>query len=212
MTGGESTAPRRPRFGAFRLIVAMLRRPRRTLEELAGDPRALRHGLTLMLGLAIAYTAVDVFLALGDVHPIPEPFLRIPSDEYYTWSAPFYGVTFFGGWLLSTAVMQLLARAAGGTGQFEQLAGATGTATAVASLPTLVPDFITSALGVYDQWAATGPLRIVPFLYMGMYVVLFLVYYPLALKAVHRSSTGRAVAIGMGGYIVYQAYLFVFIR
>jgi hypothetical protein len=194
------------------LIVGMLRRPRRALEELGLDESGYRRAFVLMVLLAVAYTVVDFLLAVGEVEPIPEPFLRIPSDQYYARSWPFYGVTFLGGWLLASAVMQLAARAVGGTGQFEKLVAATGVATVVATLPTLIPDLITSSLGIYDTWAASGLVRFVPWLYMGLYLVLFLVYYPLAVAVVHRVSRGRAILVGVFGYVVYQSVLFIFIR
>lgn len=195
-----------------RLIAGALRRPTRTFGELARDPAGWRRGLTLMVLMASAYTVVDVMLAVNEVEPIPEPFLRIPTEEYYWWSLPFYGATFMAGWLLATAGMQLAGRAAGGVGEFEGLAAATGLATTVATLPTLIPDFVTSTVGVYDSWATTGLLRVVPWLYIALYVALFLALYPLAVAAVHKVSRQRAILIGTAGYVVYQGFLFVFVR
>lgn len=200
------------RVGLARSIVGMFRRPNLTLEEFAKVPSGWRRGLTLMALMALAYSVVDVLLAFNnEVAPIPDPFLRIPSDEYYRWAALFYGAAILAGWLLATGVMQLAARAAGGVGEFESLVAATGLATVVATLPTLIPDFITSAAGIYDTWAS-GLLAVVPWIYIALYNALFLVYYPLAVAAVHSVSRGRAVTIGVTGYVVYQGFLFIFIR
>ncbi|MDH3397630.1 MAG: YIP1 family protein [Acidimicrobiia bacterium] len=190
----------------------MFRRPALTLEEFAKVPSGWRRGLTLMALMALAYTVVDVQLAFNGVAPIPDPFLRIPAGEYYKWAALFYGAAILAGWLLATGVMQLAARAAGGVGEFESLVAATGLATAVATLPTLIPDLITSTSGIYDTWATSGLSTALPWLYMALYVFLFLVYYPLAVAAVHDVSRGRAIVIGLTGYLLYQGFIFIFIR
>ena len=208
-TGGSRTGPR-PGIG--QLIVGLLRRPTPTLEDLARDPAGWKRGLTLMVLMALAYTVTDVMLALGKVDPIPEPFLRIPTDQYYWWAAIFYGATFLAAWLLATAAMQLTARATGGTGDFEDLIAATGLATVVATLPTLIPDFVTSALVIYDTWATSGLLQIVPWIYIALYNVLFLIFYPWTVAVVHRLPRNRSIPIGVAGFVVYQGFLFIFIR
>jgi len=84
-----------------------------------------------------------------------------------------------------------------------------GLAAAVATLPTLIPDLATSTLEIYDTWATAGVLTTVPWLYIALYVVLFLVYYPLSVAAVHDVSRGRATAIGFSGYFLYQGFIFI---
>ena len=90
------------------------------------------------------------------LEPVPDPWVRIPSDRYYSWLILFGGVTLMAGWLLAAAVGQLCGRALGGRGQFEDLAASLGLTTALATLTTLVPDLVMNVLGIYGSpWSKT---------------------------------------------------------
>lgn len=166
-----------------------------------------------MLALASAYTVVCALLAWRGVDPVPAPWVAIPADSYYLWAIVFYGPALLAGWLLAAAVIQLWARALGGTGAFEDLVPALGLATALATLATLIPDLVMNVLGVYDgPWSKTWWGWSLAIGWMTAYVVLFFVLYPRAVRAVHGLTRARAVLVGVGGFVVYQGFIFVFIR
>jgi hypothetical protein len=84
----------------------------RPVEWLAG-PVGRRYGYAGMLSLAGGYTLAIVLLARQGAMPVPAPFLRIPDESYYLWSAWFIGPVLLAGWLVAAAAMQLSARALG---------------------------------------------------------------------------------------------------
>lgn len=189
--------------------------PRRVTSILRGvrDPDARRFGYGAMVALAGGYTLAIALLARQGATPIPAPFLRIPDEIYYLWAIAFTGPALLAGWLLATAVMQLTARVAGGTGAFEDLAGAIGVVTAIASLATLIPDLVMGGLGIYGgAWTTTWPGQVLINGWLTLYVVLFLVWLPTAVRAVHGLSRGRAAVVGAGGFVSYQGFIFIFVR
>jgi hypothetical protein len=90
-------------------------------------------------------------------------------------------------------------------------------ATAAASLATLIPDLITSFLGVtgiVEQKALDHFLweTVYLWLYMGLYTLLFVLLYPLAVRAVQKIYIWQAVLVGVFGVLVYNFCLFLFNR
>lgn len=88
--------------------------------------------------------------------------------------------------------------------------------TAAASLATLIPDLITSGLGVtgvIEQKALDllwGTVYL--WLYLGLYTLLFVVLYPLAVRAVQKIHVWQAVLVGVFGVLVYHSFLLVWNR
>jgi hypothetical protein len=44
---------------------------------------------------------------------------------------------------------------------------------------------------------------------MSAYVVLFLALYPRAVRAVHGLTPTRSALVGVGGFVVYQGFIFI---
>src|SRR3712207_6322762 len=105
--------------------------------------------------------------------------------------------------------MQLVSRALGGHGRFEDLATALAWATSVATLFTLVPDFTSSALGVYETWDPTGLFWV---LFSMLYVIALGVLYTSAVRVVHGLGWRTAFAVGLGGFVLYGGFIFLFLR
>ena len=197
----------------FALVLYLVRgtftHPRTTFAELVTSPRG-RVLAGLALGtVAVLYSLTEWFLYLQHYDPVPPPFLRIPTDQYYAWATLFGVPTIVGGWLLAAGAMQLLARALGGHGRFEHLATALAWATAVATVFTLVPELTSSMLGVYESWDPTGMSWI---LTVSLYMIAFVVLYMTALQVVHGLGWISAFVVGAGGFVVYQGVLFLFLR
>ena len=190
-------------------LVLTFAHPQETLAELVGDRRG-RAFAGLALGtVAVLYSLTEWFLYLQHYESVPPPFLRIPTDEYYAWAALFCAPAIVGGWLLATGAVQLVSRALGGQGRFEDLASALAWSTGVATLFTVVPDFASSALGVYETWDPTGLSWV---LFVSLYIVAFGVLYTSAVRAVHGLGLRSALLVGLGGFVLYQGFVFLFIR
>jgi hypothetical protein len=105
--------------------------------------------------------------------------------------------------------MQLVSRALGGQGRFEDLATTLAWDTGVATLFTVVPDFTSSALGVYETWDPTGLSWV---LFSTLYLIAFGILYTSAVRAVHSLSLRSALLVSLGGFVLYQGFIFLFIR
>jgi hypothetical protein len=191
------------------------------LRRLQRDPARLRRGLLALAALAVAYMACILLLAIGGARPGTDPWLAIPLDTYFYWEALFIGPVIFAGGMLAAAAIHLTARAVGGRGEFDDGMALVGTATAIASLATLVPDTIIGALlcaGVIEAAAwmdgVTHPSPTLAFVwsYLFLYVAAFLALYPAVARVAYGLRGVRAVLTGVTGFAVYQAFLYIFVR
>jgi hypothetical protein len=170
-------------------------------------------GTVAMLALAGGYTLAVSLLAQQGATPVPSPFLRIPDETYYWWSMVFIGPVLLAGWLLAAAMVQLWGRTVGGIGAFEDLASVLGLVIAGASLATLLPDLVMGTLGIYGgTWTTTWYGRGLILGWLSLYLTLFLIGFPAATRVVHRLPTRQAALIGGCGFVVYQGFIFLFIR
>lgn len=190
-------------------LVFTFAHPQAALADLVADRRGRAFAAFALGTVAVLYSLTEWFLYQQHYDPVPPPFLRIPTDEYYAWAALFGVPTFIGGWLLATGAMQLCSRALGGHGRFEDLATALAWATGVATLFTLVPDFTSSALGVYETWDPTGLSWV---LFASLYMISLGVLYTSAVRAVHGLGLRSALVVGLGGFVLYGGFIFLFIR
>lgn len=197
-------------------------RVRLSLSERFATLATPRVAFGLLAFVAVGYSAgVSLPLALARALPMPEPFLRIASSDYFLWGTFFYAPVIVGAWLLASAVMHLLSRALGGRAAFDDLLRCLALATGIGTLGTLLPDLVTSplrALGVIDEqaWeqsvATQGPWFLFLWAWMAVYLVLFLVTYPIAVRLAEGLSWTRAIAVGVAGFAVFQGFELVFIR
>jgi hypothetical protein len=127
----------------------------------------------------------------------------------------------FGCWILAAGVAHLLSRLFGGRGTFEDTLSTLGFATAIATLASVAHDLPESFLGAigaintraYEvQLNSATPAAFVLWIFYGLYGVLFVVLYPLAVKAAQRIKTAPAILVGELAFIVYQGVFFVFNR
>jgi hypothetical protein len=204
-----------------RYLAAVFVRPNETLGKLNLDPARMRVGAAAMLGMSLLYTLVSVNLAVIGGTPNQEPWLRIPSRDYFYWASYFYAPILLSGWLFASAVTHLSARALGGRGSFDDSVALFGFATAAATVPALAPDLaLTSAQAIgwmdYEPWFRSvthcGVWFYIVWVYLAAYLVYFCVFYPSAARIVHRLNWPRAVVAGLAGFVAYQVFIFVFIR
>lgn len=198
------------------------RRPAEGFTELATEARALRLGALALASNAIFYTFVYAFLVLGHGRPTAfHPWLALDPEIYYRWNVVLVAPSMALAWIVAGAVAQLLARAAGGRGSFENTTAVLGFGTAIASWTTLFHDLVTSFLGavhVIDQRAYEDALnaptvfRALLWVLMGAYLVAFVLYFARGIEAVHRLSRSRSLAVGGAAFLAYQLVFVIFNR
>ncbi|HVU02531.1 MAG TPA: YIP1 family protein [Polyangiaceae bacterium] len=204
------------------LYIGTALRPRRTFESLLRHPASLSFGLLALAGNALLYTVVYAFLVFGGGRPtVFAPWLAIDPEEYYRWNVVFVAPSMGLSFVAAAAVGQLVARALGGTGSFENTVAVLGFGTAIASWTTLLHDLVTSCLGavhVLDQRAyedalsSTGPLGRAFTGVMVAYLVAFVALFTKGLAVAHALPRPRATASGVVAFVVYQAVFVVFNR
>ena len=189
--------------------------------RLVGGHR-VRSGVLYLVGTGIAYAVCILVLAAGGDRPGDlTPWLRIGTDSYFWWEAAFIAPVIVGSGLLTAACMYLLARAAHGTGSFDDTLALLGPAVALCTAVTLIPDLIIGGLlnaGIVasEQWMhdithPTVTLALV-WTYLVAYLVSFLVAFPVVVRTAHRLPWRVAVPVGWACFIAYQGVLLVFVR
>ncbi|HEY7268601.1 MAG TPA: hypothetical protein VH951_02120 [Dehalococcoidia bacterium] len=195
--------------------------PDRVLARLLQSPGALGRSLVRLGLVAAGYAGSVLLLGAGGGSPGIEPWLRIPKEDYFYWEAAFIAPVIVGAALVAAVVAYLLAKALGGRGDFDTTLSAIACATAVATLFTLVPDFLEGALttvGAFDgaRWAEALTRLSAPFLflwtYIALYAVAFLMLYPAAVRMAQGMRGLTALTAGWAAFAVYQGILFIFVR
>jgi len=191
------------------------------MDRRLADPHRLRIGMLCLVGIAVLYAVTLLLLAIGGDKPGPAPWLDIPRSSYFYWEAAFATPVFIAAGVLAAASMQLLARAWGGTGSFEDTMALTGFAVAICTLFSVIPDLIEAVLMIsgilpaktfLDGVAHPTPILALVWAYLIAYLLAFLVLFPAVVSTVHRLPGARAVAVGVAGFAVYQGFVYVFIR
>lgn len=116
-------------------IVGMALLHRGTTRRLIQDPHRLRHGAAACLLIGVLYTVSVLAGYLHGFGAVMKPWLPIPARDYYLWETIFTIPAFFVILATAGAVTQLVARALGGTGTFEDTF-------CVLSLGILLPTFL----------------------------------------------------------------------
>jgi hypothetical protein len=198
------------------------RRPRATVEALAGDERRVRFGFYAMLVPLFGYVVVYLGLSHSGAYPSKlSPWLNLPAETYYRYNVFLLPPGILAGWLLSAAVVQLLGRIFGARGSFEDSLTAIGFSISAGSWALLPHDVTVAVLGglhVIDgrahEHAMNAPTlaRHILWFFMAVYGVAFPVYFTKALGAAHRVGRGAAVTLGVAGFFVYQLVFLLFNR
>jgi hypothetical protein len=170
---------------------------------------------------ALGYSVVAFELSLAHAQPMPAPYLRIADADYFFWATFFYAPVIAGAWLLSSAAIYVMLWAQRIKSPFDRLLTAVALAVGMGTLATLVPDLVTSplrALGVIDEqaWELSIANQGIWFFFtwttLIVYLCLFAIAFPLAVKTVTPVSWIRAIATGLAGFVMFQGFEFVFIR
>jgi hypothetical protein len=197
-------------------------RPRRGFDALLRDRRCLRYGAFALLSNAALYTLVYVFLIFGGGRPtVFKPWLAIDPEVYYRWNALLAAPAMAMAWLLAASVAQLLSRAFGGHGTFENTLAVLGFGTAIASWCTLLHDLVTTFLGavhVIDQRAyedaMSSPTVFAAILWtlMAAYLTAFVALFSQGIASVHELRPRHAFVVGTTAFATYQLVFVIFNR
>lgn len=181
-----------------------------------------RSAYSLLAFAAVGYSlGVALPLALAGAKAMPDPFLRISAGSYFFWGTYFYAPVIAAAWMLASAAMYIVASAFQRTPDFGDLLRYTAFATGIGTMGTLLSDLVTSpmrALGIINEqaWeqsvASQGGWWLFLSAFMAVYLVLFCVAYPIAVRVATQLSWSRAIITGIAGFLVFQAFEFVFIR
>lgn len=180
-----------------------------------------RNAYALVAAVAIGYSLVAFELARANALPMPDPFLRIPDEQYFQWGGWFYAPVIVGAWLLTSAVIFALGRGLGVTAPFERLLPATALAVGLGTLGTLVPDLVTSPLrmvGVIHEpsWersiAELGGWFWFTWATLAVYITIFVIAFPVAVRRALGLRWRSAVPLGVIGFAVFQGFEYIFIR
>jgi hypothetical protein len=194
--------------------------------------RAAHRGLLWLAATGVAYALCLLLLAAGGDRPGDmAPWLAIPVSSYFWWEAVFIAPVVVAGGLLATSTMYLLGQSIsrgrsalspeGRGASFDDTLAGIGPAVAVCTLFTLIPDLIIGVLlntGIMSEQAwmdgvthASVTLALV-WTYLSAYILAFLVAFPIVAARTHRLPRLRAIVIGWATFVVYQGFLFVFVR
>jgi hypothetical protein len=181
-----------------------------------------RNAYALFGFAAIGYSiGVALPLAIARATATPDPYLRIAAADYFYWGIYFYAPVIAAAWLLASAVIYLIAWSFGRKADFGELLKFTAFATGIGTLGTLLSDLVTSplrAMGVINEQAwehsvlSQGGWWLFLWFFMVIYVALFCVGYPIAVRLATKLPWASSIVTGVVGFLVFQGFEYIFIR
>ena len=186
-----------------------------------GRPHSMRRAMVLLVLLGASYSVAILLLAIGGGTPGSAPWLPIPRQSYFYVESIFAAPVIVSAALSASWVATIFARALGSRPRPADVVETMARATCLATLCSLVPDFImgvTTAVGLFDgadvarDLVRPSPIRTVLWTYLTLYTLAFLVLYPLAVRAATHLDWFRSLVVGWCAFAVYQGVLAVFIR
>lgn len=196
--------------------------PAEVFSRLLQDERKLTLAFMFMLVPVFLYTLMYVFLNIANGAPSTfTPWLNIPKDSYYFYNQFLLAPSMIFSWFTAASVVQLLSRAFGGQGSFEETLAMLGLSISVALWSTLVHDLtmsFLSAIHVIDARAHEIAMN-TPTIWRSVLWICFLVYFiwfpalfSKSVQSVHKLKKGPALAIGISGFVVFQLIFVIFNR
>jgi hypothetical protein len=196
--------------------------PRATFEALVRSAVRIPFAFGCVGITSALYTGIYVLLARGGGYPSSfDPWLAIPAADYYRYDIALAAPCIFAGWILAAGVVQLASGFARGRGSFEDTLSVLGLGLSAASWTTGLHDLFLGILGnvgVLDlpthELAMNEPGAAHTLLWIALvaYLVAFVVLFTKGIGAAQRVSVGPAAALAVGGLVVYQTVLFLFLR
>lgn len=198
-------------------------KPARGFAALVEHPRRMTFAWWAVALNCAAYQLVYFFLARNGGRPtVFTPWLAVEPERYYTFNQYWIVPSILLAWVTASGITQIVARALGGTGTFEDTQVVVGFGLSVSSWWTGAHDVISTALGfagVIDQRAYEDamstpgrvPHAVIWALMLG-YLGWFVLTFTRGVMAVHRLSLPRAMGAGATGFVGYQFVYLIFNR
>jgi len=196
--------------------------PRAAFDALVRSRDRVAFGFGCVGITAALYTTIYVLLARGGGYPSSfDPWLAIPTAEYYRYDIAFAAPCIFAGWLLASGVVQLASRALHGRGSFEDTLAVLGLGLSGASWATGLHDLalgILGNMGILDlpshelAMNEPGVARTVLWIALAAYTLAFGFLFTKGVGAAQRVRAPVAAALAALGFVVYQSVLLVFLR
>jgi len=149
------------------------------------------------------------------------PWLPIEPEVYYRFEVFMLAPSMALSWLTAAATVQIVGRAFGGKGTFEDTLALLGFGTAVASWWTLAHDLVTAGLGAFgvinqrayeDAMSSATPFRTLLWLLIAGYLVTFVLLFSKTVASAHGLRGIRATLVGALGFVAYQGVFLIFNR
>jgi hypothetical protein len=202
----------------IRTSLAILRNPDHGFGIILNRENHAIRSLKYFFWILVLYTVAIIGWYFGGAEVTAPPI--IPIDNYYLAEIFFLMPVFFLAILSATSVAYLLAKALKSQSVFDDYLSLLIHAAILPTFLTLISDLVQAfffTTGIIDQkqWlelTSDGLGLIVVISYLALYVIGFLILFPLAVKKASGLKLFPSIVIGLFSFIVYHLYLFVFIR
>ncbi|MBK9107651.1 MAG: hypothetical protein IPM92_04525 [Saprospiraceae bacterium] len=150
-----------------------------------------------------------------------KPWLNIPSEDYYFVNIFLLAPSMLICWLLASSMVQVFSKALGGDGSFEQTLILIALSINISMWGSLIHDLpmsFLSMVGVIDarqheiDMNTPTVFRTILWACYLLYLLSFLILFPLSVKVVHRLKTLHCIWIGWTSFIVFQLIFLIFNR
>jgi hypothetical protein len=195
--------------------------PTRAFKEvLSGN--YFRAGFVYMLIPTCLYTLMYVMLHLG--HGAPStftPWLNIPKEQYYFYNQFLAAPSMVLAWFAAAAYVQVVSRAVGGKGTFEETLALLGLSISVAMWTTLLHDLAMSFLSATQiidarqhEIAMNTPTvwRTILWICFAAYFFAFTVLFYKTVRVAQKTGKIVSFFIGFTGFVLFQGIFLIFNR
>jgi len=206
----------------LKIYIQTIIRPGKTFEGLLVNENYFSLSFIYILIPIIAYTLMYIFLTIGNGAPsVFTPWLNIPKEDYYSINRILLAPSMILCWLFTTSLIQILSRIFKGTGTFEQTLALISLSISIAMWGGLIHDLpmsFFSAIGIIDarqhEIDMNSPtiFRTLLWICYSIYLVAFLILFPLSVKVVHKLTIAKSILIGWTGFISFQIIFLIFNR
>jgi len=165
---------------------------------------------------------VYIFLPIGNGAPSEfTPRLNISKETYYSVNRFLLAPSMILSWFTSTVIIKIISHSFKGAGTFEQTLSVIALSISIAMWGGLIHDLpmsLLGAIGVIDarqhEIDMNSPTIFRTLLWMcySIYIIAFLILFPMAVRVVHKLNVTKSILIGWTGFIFYQLIFVIFNR
>lgn len=191
-------------MGYIRLFGSILVRPRSAMRAIKNHDRLLVYAMVSLMVHSVVAVVKQLTFHFQNLPPEPPPFLRIPAEETWLYSAYFQIPVDFLTAIIFAGVVTLVAKRFKGKGGFEGQFGLYAVAFTPPMIITMATTFLLTLIG-YGQ----HPIWLVVFA-AGLAWVLSLIY--LSVEAEQEISMGASLLCMLAGFFPSIGFALTYIR